>query len=60
MRMCEACNRDFVARNWTCPYCGYNNSRSNNPRSLASLKAIELRQHQREKTQHQLREESYD
>ena len=62
MRTCEACSRDFTARGWimTCPYCGYNNTRSNNPRSLASLKAIELRQRQREKLQRQAREESYD
>ena len=60
MRTCEACSRDFTARGWTCSYCGYNNSPSNNPRSLASLKAIELHQRQQEKLQRQASEDSYD
>jgi len=60
MRACESCSRDFIARSRTCPYCGYNNSRSYHPRSLAAMKAIELRQQKDEELQRQVREESYD
>ncbi len=60
MRACEACSRDFSSQSGTCPYCGYNNTRSYHPRSQASLKALELRRKEDEKLQRQAREESYD
>ena len=60
MRMCDACCRDFSAKSGTCPYCGYNNTRSYHPRSTASLKAMERRRQKDEELQRQAREESYD